>query len=237
MLTHNRTQNNLIRCLLMVRKQIMKDELAYKGSDIEKLISLLYFEQQDRKILASELHKSKSVIHLALIMIGKLTKTETNQKEVEILKELLSDYVTEFRKTFYELHPPFVEDIGLQKAIIILTKNYSEKEGLEINFSTNQLEKINNYALKQIVVFKTIKNIIQLCKTIGVKKSDFEMIIQKSDLEISITNIKIETVDGLLHGEELLIRINAQLTWIKAKILSVTDWRNKIAFKVCLSEM
>lgn len=101
---------------------------------------LLHAQEAERRRMARDLHDStgQSLVALQLRLIN-LPPDELGpraRETVEECKEALVDIQKEIRALSYLLHPPLLEDVGLEAALRSLVGGYSKRIGLEVEIET-----------------------------------------------------------------------------------------------------
>jgi signal transduction histidine kinase len=101
---------------------------------------LLHLQDEERRKLARELHDSTGQGLVALQMNlaairqqGSLTDARTSQILLESGKQL-EDLVQEIRTLSYLLHPPLLDEAGLESALRWYVDGLAQRAGMEINF-------------------------------------------------------------------------------------------------------
>jgi len=101
---------------------------------------LLHLQDEERRKLARELHDSTGQGLVALQMNlaairqqGSLTDARTSQILLESGKQL-EELVQEIRTLSYLLHPPLLDEAGLESALRWYVDGLAQRAGMEINF-------------------------------------------------------------------------------------------------------
>jgi PAS domain S-box-containing protein len=124
---------------LDLRVQQRTAELATANASLRELSgSLLASQEEERRRIARELHDSTaSNLVLALINLDNLQKCEVPAgqpaKDLEDGIKLIKQAISELRTASYRLHPPMLEEFGLQFALTWYVSGFSERSGIHID--------------------------------------------------------------------------------------------------------
>jgi len=128
------------------------EELEQRNADVlrqseqlrEISWKLLSIQDDERRHIARELHDSAGqlltvlAMNLAAIVRNAREKAPEFAESVEEARELVRQLTNEIRTTSYLLHPPLLDDEGLEAAISWYVRGVAERSGLEIDFRISE---------------------------------------------------------------------------------------------------
>jgi PAS domain S-box-containing protein len=139
-----------------------------KQAELLRGLSVSLIETQDRegRKIARDLHDSAGQITAALLMkldaiveMGKVANPEI-AKEVQEARAYAEELEREIRTTSYLLHPPMLDEIGLQAALHWYTEGLEQRAGLHV-----QLDISDNFERLSREMEITVFRIVQECLT------------------------------------------------------------------------
>lgn len=103
---------------------------------------LMHARDTEQQRIARELHDSLNQYHSGLkLNIGMLRRSgPLNAKQAEILEqslELLGECIAETRTIARRLHPALLDVLGLESAARALSKDFSRRSGIQVQFKSN----------------------------------------------------------------------------------------------------
>jgi signal transduction histidine kinase len=114
------------------------DDLRQTGQRMRHLAgSALAAQDQERRRIARELHDTTGQNLIAAGMLLSRVGTETSeagQPPLQQLKEMMQNSVRELRTMSYLLHPPLLDEGGLELALPHYIEGFSKRSGLEVDF-------------------------------------------------------------------------------------------------------
>jgi PAS domain S-box-containing protein len=145
-----------------------RNDEVLKQAELLRELSVSLMETQDRegRRIARELHDSAGQISAALLMklavIAEKIKVANSAliKEVQEARSFADELDREIRTTSYLLHPPMLDEIGLEAALHWYTEGLEERAGLEV-----QLHIPDNFERLSREMEITIFRVVQECLT------------------------------------------------------------------------
>ncbi len=145
-----------------------RNDEVLKQAELLRELSVSLMETQDRegRRIARELHDSAGQISAALLMklagIAEKIKVANPAliKEVQEARSFADELDREIRTTSYLLHPPMLDEIGLEAALHWYTEGLEERAGLEV-----QLHIPDNFERLSREMEITIFRVVQECLT------------------------------------------------------------------------
>ena len=118
------------------------EEKAAQTITDDVLQSLIAAQERELGRIARELHDSLNQYHSGLkLNIGMLRRSgPLNTKQTEILEQsldLLGECIAETRTIARRLHPALLDVLGLESAARALSKDFSRRSGIQVQFKSN----------------------------------------------------------------------------------------------------
>jgi PAS domain S-box-containing protein len=168
------------------------EELVKQAKTVRELSGrLLQAQDEERRRIARELHDSVGQLLAATSMtLSKISRqrrtlsTEINAC-VEEISGLVEQASTEIRTISHLLHPPLLDELGLESAIRIFIEGFGQRSKIKVSFAmSGGFERLSrDYEL-------TIFRIVQECLTNIHRHSDSKT-----------ANINLSQKDGFVHCE------------------------------------
>lgn len=168
------------------------EELVKQAKTVRELSGrLLQAQDEERRRIARELHDSVGQLLAATSMtLSKISRqrgtlsTEINAC-VEEISGLVEQASTEIRTISHLLHPPLLDELGLESAIRIFIEGFAQRSKIKVSFAmSGGFERLSrDYEL-------TIFRIVQECLTNIHRHSDSKT-----------ANINLSQKDGFVHCE------------------------------------
>ena len=142
-------------------------ELVKQAETVRKLSGrLLQTQDEERGRIARELHDSVGQLLAAVTMTVSKVSRATQElspeinKSVEEISELIQPALTEIRTVSHLLHPPLLDEVGLEPAIRAFIEGFARRSQIHVSFdSSADVERLNrDYEI-------TIPRIVQECLT------------------------------------------------------------------------
>jgi PAS domain S-box-containing protein len=150
-----RESENRLRALtdtLETQVRIRTEQLVQRNAEVlkqsEQLRDLshrmMQVQDEERRHIARELHDSAGQLLTVLAMDLSTLVRNTQEKAPEIAesaeqaRELVHQLSSEIRTTSYLLHPPLLDEEGLQAAISLYVRGLAERSGLDITLSISE---------------------------------------------------------------------------------------------------
>jgi PAS domain S-box-containing protein len=150
-----RESENRLRALtdtLETQVRIRTEQLVRRNTEVlnqaEQLRDLshrmMQIQDEERRHIARELHDSAGQVLTVLAMELSTLVRNAQEKAPEIAesaeqaRELVHQLTSEIRTTSYLLHPPLLDEEGLQAAISMYVRGLAERSGLDITFDISE---------------------------------------------------------------------------------------------------
>jgi PAS domain S-box-containing protein len=137
-------------------------ELATANESLRELSGrMLALQEEERRRIARELHDSTaSNLVLALINLDNLQKVEVPAgqpaKDLEDGIRLIKQAISELRTASYRLHPPMLEEFGLQFALTWYINGFSVRSGIHIDVKVDSdLGRLSNEV--ELTMFRIVQ--------------------------------------------------------------------------------
>lgn len=167
-------------------------ELVKQAETVRELSGrLLQGQDEERRRIARELHDSVGQLLVAVSMtVSKLSNAKQElspeiNKSVEEISELIQEALTEIRTISHLLHPPLLDEVGLESALRGFIEGFSQRSKIDIRFAVSaDFERLSpDYEL-------TIFRVVQECLTNIHRHSGSKT-----------ANIHLSRKDGFVHCE------------------------------------
>jgi PAS domain S-box-containing protein len=150
-----RESENRLRALtdtLETQVRIRTEQLVQRNAEVlmqaEQLRDLshrmMQIQDDERRHIARELHDSAGqlltvlAMDLSTLVLNAQEKAPEIAESAEEARELVHQLTSEIRTTSYLLHPPLLDEEGLEAAISWYVRGLSERSGLEITFNISE---------------------------------------------------------------------------------------------------
>lgn len=121
------------------------EELAIRVEALQQLSArLLQLQDEERRRIARDLHDDISQLLTALhLTLSRLTKSTSSlnpaeRKSVEDCLHLVQEGHKSIRTLSYLLHPPLLEELGLQPALQTFVSGFSERTGIRVDLEMEE---------------------------------------------------------------------------------------------------
>lgn len=119
----------------------LRDEILFRAKTEERLRELsakvLRVQDEERRRIARDLHDSAGQTLAALKMsLGALRRSHPEIEGAAALKDatdFAESAIREIRTTSHLLHPPLLDEVGLQSALQWFTSGYAERSGVDVS--------------------------------------------------------------------------------------------------------
>jgi signal transduction histidine kinase len=102
--------------------------------------NLIATQDEERRRIARELHDSLgqelSAAKMMTDKIAMLKRSEESAKEALEISNLIDHAIQQVRSISYLLHPPLLDEIGLQSALQFYLEGFSKRSGIEVSLET-----------------------------------------------------------------------------------------------------
>ncbi len=139
-------------------------EVQVRAATEERLRELsarvMRVQDEERRRIARELHDSAGQTLAALkMMVGKLGRSLPEAENLPVmgeLRELADEALREIRTTSHLLHPPLLDEVGLESALRWLTKGYAERSNVDVTLHVDgEIGRLPNEY--ELCLFRTVQ--------------------------------------------------------------------------------
>jgi signal transduction histidine kinase len=116
-----------------------------RTAELQKLSNrMVHLQDEERRRIARELHdgttQSLIALNMDLAAITKILPTPDPRVERKLseAKELVQRCMDEIRTVSYLLHPPLLDDVGLELALQTYVEGFSTRSGIQVNLQLLQ---------------------------------------------------------------------------------------------------
>lgn len=151
---------------------------------------LLNLQDRERRRVARELHDSVgqylAVLRMNLGRLGNDDEPESQRSKLHADTIELADHaVTEVRTISYLLHPPMLEDMGLEEAVRWYANGFAKRSGLEVALDVPQTEMRLPREL-ELAVFRTLQESLTNVHR-HAKANKVEIKLERTDESVLLT--------------------------------------------------
>jgi PAS domain S-box-containing protein len=223
-----RESENRLRTLtdtLETQVRIRTEQLVQRNAEVlmqaEQLRDLshrmMQIQDDERRHIARDLHYSAGqlltvlAMNLSTLVLNAQEKAPEIAESAEEARELVRQLTSEIRTTSYLLHPPLLDEEGLQAAISWYVRGLSERSGLEITFNISE-----GFGRLPREMELTVFRLVQECLTnihrhsgskvaaIRIKRADRRAFLEVEDAGRGISPEKLLEIQS--HGAGVGIR-------------------------------
>jgi PAS domain S-box-containing protein len=140
----------------------LEQRVKERTAELQKLSNrLVQFQDEERRRIARELHDGTTQTLIALSMdIGALNKFLTKaeprvQQKLEEAKELVAQSINEIRTVSYLLHPPLLDELGLDSAMRNYVEGFSRRSGIDVDLILPDLGALPRDA--ELAIFRVVQ--------------------------------------------------------------------------------
>jgi len=188
---------------LEMRVQERTAELAAKTEEIRELTGRLLKSQDDeRRRLARELHDSTGQMLAAMKINLDLVSAKTNDIDPET-KSLVADSVSltdemsrQLRTMSYLLHPPLLDETGLQSALGWYAEGFAQRSGIEVKLEMSpEIRRLPPEL--EIAIFRVVQeSLTNIHRHARSTTALIRMMSNPDDIRVEITDTGKEAEDG-----------------------------------------
>jgi Signal transduction histidine kinase len=188
---------------LEMRVQERTAELASKNEEIRELTGRLLKSQDDeRRRLARELHDSTGQMLAAMKINLDLMNSKTTVVDPEV-KALVADSVAltdemsrQLRTMSYLLHPPLLDETGLQSALEWYAEGFAQRSGIEVKLEMNsQIRRLPPEL--EIAIFRVVQeSLTNIHRHASSATAVIRMTSSPDDIQVEIADAGKAAEDG-----------------------------------------
>jgi signal transduction histidine kinase len=186
-----------------MRVQARTAELATKTEEIRELTGRLLKSQDDeRRRLARELHDSTGQMLAAMKINLDLVSAKATNLDPEI-KSLIADSVAltdemsrQLRTMSYLLHPPLLDETGLQSALGWYAEGFAQRSGIEVKLEMSpEIRRLPPEL--EIAIFRVVQeSLTNIHRHARSTTAEIRMTSTPEDIQVEITDTGKEAEDG-----------------------------------------
>jgi signal transduction histidine kinase len=178
---------------LAIENLQLMEQAKNQAKNLKALSSqILEIQEKERKKIALDLHdeisQNLAAIRLNLESALKLLEKDPkeSQKKLAQTEELTKENIQKTRDILMDLRPPLLDDFGLTPALRSYLEDFSQKTGIEVEFSSNRiLKKIKSEF--QTILFRIIQEgLTNVLKHAKAKKIDIDLGQKNSRIYLKI---------------------------------------------------
>jgi len=162
---------------------------------------LLTIQDEERRKFARELHDSVGQ-HLAAIKMGvsMLERKLTGDPIVRDCMKLADDAIAETRTLSHLLHPPLLDEAGLNSAIRWFVEGFAKRSGIEINLHIQEgAPRFEDST--ELVLFRAVQEgLTNVHRHSGTKKADVSLTTSGNNAVLTIRDHGSGLPAGVLHS-------------------------------------
>jgi len=178
-----------------------------RTSELQKLSNrLMHLQDEERRRIARELHdgttQSLIALNMDLAAIIKILPTPDPrvQHKLSEAKELVQRCMDEIRTVSYLLHPPLLDDVGLELALQTYVEGFSTRSGIQVSLQLSHglggLPRETEVAIFRIVQ-EGLANIHRHAQS---STANITLGLEGGDLRLEIADQGRGIPPGVLHG-------------------------------------
>jgi signal transduction histidine kinase len=166
--------------LFLIHHQLLTDQVRerIRAEASQRALSarLLTLQDEERRKFARELHDSVGQ-HLAAIKMGisMLERKLPNDSTVQDCLKLLDDSISETRTISHLLHPPLLDEAGLNSASRWFVEGFAKRSGVEVNLEIpDGIERLSEPI--ELVLFRVLQEgLTNVHRHSGAKRADVSL--------------------------------------------------------------
>jgi PAS domain S-box-containing protein len=122
---------------------------------------MVHLQDEERRRIARELHDGTTQALIALNMdlaaIGKLLRNAESRVQQKLIesRELVNQCINEIRTVSYLLHPPLLDELGLDSAMRNYVEGFSRRSGIEVNLELPDLGSLSRDT--ELAIFRVVQ--------------------------------------------------------------------------------
>jgi PAS domain S-box-containing protein len=188
-----------------------RDELEVRveerTAELQKLSNrLMHLQDEERRRIARELHdgttQSLVALNMDLAAITKILPTPDPRVEHKLseAKELVRRCMDEIRTVSYLLHPPLLDDVGLELALQTYAQGFSARSGIQVSLQTpTQLSKLARET--EVAIFRIVQEgLANIHRHAHSATANIKLGLDAGDLRLEIADQGRGIPPTVLHG-------------------------------------
>jgi signal transduction histidine kinase len=194
---------------LELRVQQRTQELSEKAEEVRALtIRLLRLQDEERRLLARELHDSTGQMLAAMKMVLDQMSAEVKGKKVSSLLAqtigINNDMSRQLRTMSYLLHPPLLDEVGLPSALRWYAEGFTERSGITVDLQMSpefgRLAQDMEIALFRIVQ----ESLTNIHRHSGSPTASIRLTRTDDGIDVEISDEGKGIAPHRLHGDEVV---------------------------------
>jgi len=177
--------------LFLIHHQLLTDQvrerLRAETSQRNLSARLLTLQDEERRKFARELHDSVGQQLAAMKMaLSMLERKLPNDSVVQDCLKLADDAITETRTISHLLHPPLLDEAGLNSAIRWFVEGFAKRSGIQVNLQIpERQERLESSA--ELVLFRALQETLtNVHRHSGAKQADVTLNSSEGRLILSV---------------------------------------------------
>jgi signal transduction histidine kinase len=189
----------------LLHHQIIMDQVRerVRAENAHRNLSarLLTIQDEERRKFARELHDSVGQ-HLAAIKMGvsMLERKLSGDPIVKDCLKLADDAIAETRTISHLLHPPLLDEAGLNSAIRWFVEGFAKRSGIEVDLHIEEgIPRFDDST--ELVLFRALQECLtNVHRHSGAQKADVRLFISGNDVILSVRDHGDGLSADVLHG-------------------------------------
>src|SRR5262249_27493913 len=166
--------------LFLIHHQLLTEQVSQRlraeGALRALSARLLTVQDEERRRFARELHDSVGQ-HLAAtkMALSMLEKKLPGDRLVQDCLNLIDSSISETRTISHLLHPPLLDEAGLNSACRWFVEGFAQRSGIEVNLDIPQMEERFSEPI-ELVLFRVLQeSLTNVHRHSGAKQADVSM--------------------------------------------------------------
>ena len=199
--------------LLRARVSVFADlhrkthQLELLNKELRNLSSNLIATQDDeRRRIARELHDSLgqelSAAKMMLDKIASLNRSTESTKEAMEISNLIDHAIQQVRSISYLLHPPLLDEIGLQSALQFYLEGFTKRSGIEVCFNVKPSSFPRLTLEMETAIFRIIQEAVtNVFRHSGAREAWVTLTREEDQIIGTVRDNGIGLTDSILDGK------------------------------------
>jgi PAS domain S-box-containing protein len=185
------------------RKQAEKKLIDYQNQLRSLTSQLTLAEEQERRRIATDLHdRIGQTLSISYIKLGAMREPVSAinlEKDVDAIREMIDQTIKDTHSLTFDLCPPFLYELGFEKALECLVEEFQNQHGLTTLFkSDGKFTSLDNEVT--ILLFRTVRelltNIVKHARaqkaqvSIGREKNTIQIVVEDDGIGFNPNTIK-----------------------------------------------
>jgi PAS domain S-box-containing protein len=135
------------RATVAIMNAELYDQLRQQTKSLQQLFETrMQAQEEERRRIAAELHDSLGQLltsiklHIEVLQDSDIFKDTAEKSQMDDIRGLLDNAITEARNISYDLRPSILDDFGLIPALEVFCDKYSMRTNIKTSFQSHNLE-------------------------------------------------------------------------------------------------